>query len=140
MGTLRVKDPAITLDAGGTDVEIQLKATNVGIEAEQNYADHPRTGDAPPYQEYIDATYSFELGYVHGFGTDGVVTAFDTLAGTEVDVLLETSDGVVSVDYPTYTFTIVVPSLSPLPATEFGEFASGDISIPIKGVPVKATS
>lgn len=139
-GTYRLTGAALTIDTGGTPIELQIAAKTVAITATPNFASHPRTGGGAGYEEYIDANYELEFSYAHGFGTDGVFEVFEALAGTEVDWLLETSDGVVSDTYPTFSFTAKVPMLSPLPSTDWGEFAQGDITIPIKGEPVKATA
>lgn len=140
-GTYRLRDGAtLTIDEGGAGTAtLEIAAQSVAIIATPNYASHPRTGDGPPTEEYIDATYAFELSYMHGFGTDGIFETFDGLAGTEVDFVLTTAAAVAATT-PSFTFTAVVPALSPLPSTEWGEFAQGEITIPIKGVPVKAVT
>jgi len=139
-GTYRLKDASLTIDTGGTPVVLDIAAQALGLVPEHNYASHPRTADVAPYEEYIDSTWEATLRYVQGFGTDGIHTVFDGLAGTEVEWLLETKDGVVSADFPTFAFTAVVPPLAPLDETDWGEFAEGDVTIKIKGQPVKATS
>jgi len=136
-GTYRLSTAVLTIDTGGTPLELTIAATSVGLVPTTNYADHPRTGAAAPYQKVIDAVWELVLSYVQGFGTDGLQTVFDGLAGTEVDWLLETSDGVVSADFPTFTFTADVPYLG-IEETEYGEFADGTITIPIIGSPVRA--
>lgn len=140
-GTFRLKNGAtLTVDDGGTgEATLELAAQSIAVIAEQNYASHPRTGDGPPSEEYIDATYTLELSYMQGFGTDGIFETFEALAGTEVDWVLQTA-AAVSASTPSFTFTAVVPALSPLPSTEWGEFAQGDVTVPIKGVPVKAVT
>lgn len=137
-GTYRLDDGQLVIDTGGTPLDLSVAAVSISLEADANYASHPRTGGSAPFEEYIDATYTLELTYAQGFGTDGIQTVFAAREGTEVDWLLETKDGTVSADFPTFAFTAVVPALSPLPSTAWGEFAEGTITIPIKGVPVKS--
>lgn len=140
MPTYAAKKPKISLDSGGTPVVITSKATSVGIEANPNFASHPRTGDAAPFDQYIDATYECVLKYVHGYGTDGVFAAFAGLEGQEVECEIETVPGTSpTVDAPSFTFTATIPAVSPLPETDQGEFAVGEVTIPIKGVPVTVT-
>jgi len=138
-GTYRLSDAVLTIDTGGTPLELTVAATSVGLVPTNNYADHPRTGAAAPYQKLIDATWELTLNYAQGFGTDGLQTVFDGLAGTEVDWLLETSGGVASADFPTFAFTADVPWLG-IEDTEYGEFADGSIAIPIIGEPVRAVA
>lgn len=139
-GTYRLKDGAqLTIDTGGTPITLELAARQMALEAEANYASHPRTGGDAPFEEYIDSTYTMELEYAHGFGTDGIFEVFEALAGTEVEWLLETG-AAVSATAPSFSFTATVPALSPLPGTEWGEFSQGSISIPVKGEPVKAVA
>jgi len=136
-GTYRLSNPELTIDVGGTPFELSIAASSVGLVPTNNYVDHPRTGGGAPYQKLVDATWELTLNYVQGFGTDGLQTIFDTLAGTEVDFLLETSDSVVSADFPTFAFTADVPYLG-IEDTEWGDFADGSITIPIIGTPVRA--
>lgn len=141
MGTYALKKATLTLDTGGTPVSVELKATALGIEANPNFASHPRTGDAAPYEEFIDATYEVSFKYAHGYGTDGVFNVFDALEGTEVDWEVKThSVDSPSVDAPSFTFTATVPALSPLPETDWGEFAVGEITVPVKGKPAKVVA
>lgn len=139
-GTYRLDGATLAVDTGGTPVELQIAASECSIEVTNNYADHDRTGGGPPRKKIIDATWEMTLKYAHGFGTDGIFTVFDGLAGTEVDWLLETSDGVVSATFPTIAFTADVPWLSPLPSTAWGEFAFGEIMIPLIGEPAVAVA
>jgi hypothetical protein len=120
--------------------ELEIAAVSMALEADANYASHPRTGGSAPFEEYIDATYTLELSYAQGFGTDGIQTVFAALEGTESVWVLKTGGATVSATLPKFTFNAVVPALSPLPSTAWGEFAEGSITIPIKGVPVKATT
>ena len=136
-GTYRLTNAELTIDTGGTPITLKIAATSMALIAEPNYASHARTGAAPPREQFIDAQYTLELAYGQGFGTDGIQTAFASLEGTEVDWLLETTDGAVSATAPTFTFTATVPAIDPLPSTEMGEFAMGEVSIPVNGVPVK---
>ncbi len=136
-GTYQLASPQLTLDVDGSPVELSIAARSMGLFPTNNYADHPRTGGAPPYQKLIDATWEMVLNYVNGFGTDGIQTIFAGLEGTEVEWLLETADGVVSAEFPTFAFTADVPYLG-LEDTEWGEFADGSITIPIIGSPVRA--
>lgn len=138
-GTYRLKGASLTIDTGGTPITLEIAAQSFGLNPDHNYASHPRTGGSAPFEEYIDTTWTAMLSYMLGFGTDGIHTVFDSLAGTEVDWLLETSDGVVSADYPTFAFTATVPPLG-IDDTDWGEFSSGDVELKIKGQPVKATS
>lgn len=138
-GTYRLSDPNLTIDTGGTPIELKIAARSLALVPTNNYTDHPRTGGSAPYQKLIDATWEATLGYVQGFGTDGLQTVFASLAGTEVEWLLETKDGVVSADFPTFAFTADVPFLG-IEDSEIGAFADGTITIPIIGAPVKATS
>lgn len=139
--TYRLKNATLKIDTGGTPVTLSVAASNVGIEGEQNYASHDRTGGQQPYDEWIDTVYTLELGYTHGFGTDGVFQAFEALKGTEVDWELDTDpDNSPAATAPVITFTATVPAISPLPATDWGEFATGTISVPIKGVPAVAVA
>lgn len=137
-GTYRLKDAALTIDTGGTPVTLEVAASSIGLEVEHNYAQHERTGGGAPFEEYIDSVWTLTLSYALGFGTDGIHTVFEGLAGTEVDWLLETSSGVVSATFPTFAFTADVPPLG-IDATEWGEFSTGEVEIKIKGEPVKAT-
>lgn len=132
--TYRLHDAVLTVDVDGTPVTIECAATSLGIVAEQNYASHPRTGCDAPFEEWIDSSHTVELGYAHAYGTDGIWTVFDGLAGTIVNWQLETGGAaVVSADFPKFTWTAAVPALSALPQTDWGEFAQGDVSIPVKG-------
>ena len=138
-GTYRLSGAVLTIDVGGTPLELPIAATGMGLVPTTNYADHPRTGGGAPYQKVIDATWEMVLSYVNGFGTDGIQTVFDSLAGTEVDWLLETSDGVVSADFPTFAFTADVPYMG-IEDTDDGEFVDGSITIQIIGTPVRAVA
>jgi hypothetical protein len=136
-GTYRLEDPNLVLDTGGTPIDLKIAATSMGLTPTNNYVDHPRTGAGSPYQQLVDATWEMTLNYVSGFGTDGIQTLFASLAGTEVEWLLETEDGAVSATFPTFAFTADVPFLG-IEDAEIGEFADGTITIPIKGQPVRA--
>ena len=138
-GTYRMVDAVLTIDVGGTPLELTVAASSMGLVPTNNYTDHPRTGGTPPYQKLMDATWEMNLNYVQGFGTDGIQTVFDSIAGTEVDWLLETSDGVASADFPTFAFTADVPYVG-IEDTEYGAFADGTITIPIIGTPVRAVA
>ena len=137
-GTYRLSDAVLTIDTGGTPLELTLAATSLGLQPTNNYVDHPRTGGAAPYQQLVDAVWELTLSYATGFGTDGLQTVFDGLAGTEVEWLIETG-ATVSATFPSFAFTADVPWLG-IDDTDIGEFATGSITIPVKGEPVRATT
>ena len=141
-GTYKLEDAVLTMDTGGTPVTLEIAATKMAIVAEQHFASHARTGGVAPFEEYIDSTFTLMLGYLTGYGTDGIEAAFAALEGDEVAWSLETSGASSpSATFPTFTFTAKVPRLSPLPETAWGEFAGEDtISIPIKGTVTKVTA
>ncbi len=136
-GTYQMAAPQLTIDTGGSPVELSIAAKSVGLFPTNNYVDHPRTGGGAPFQKLVDATWELVLTYVNGFGSDGIQTLFAGLEGTEVEWLLETSEGGVSAEFPTFTFTADVPYLG-LEDTEIGEFAEGSITIPVIGSPARA--
>ena len=138
-GSYKLTDAVITLDVDGTPIEIECAATSLGVVAEANYTSHPRTGCKPPSEDYTDSSYTVELAYMQGFGTDGIFTAFDGLKGQKVKWQIKTGK-TVSVETPAFEFDATVPALSPIPDTEWGEFAQGEISIKIDGEPAIKTT
>ncbi|KAA3641181.1 MAG: hypothetical protein DWP92_01660 [Armatimonadetes bacterium] len=141
-GTYVLDGAVLTIDVAGTPYELECAAESFALEVDNNMRSHPRTGCKAPYEEYIDSSHTAVLTYTHGYGADGIFAVLNALVGTSVSFLLETKDGVVSADFPTFAWDAVVPGVSPLPATSWGEFAAGaEISIPVEaGTLVVATA
>ncbi len=140
-GTFVNEGGVVKMDTGGTQFEAECAATEFGIEVSNNTRSHPRTGCKAPYDEIIDATYSFVFKYAHGFGTDGIYNMLAALSGTEVAFEIDTDgSGGTSASAPVISFTAKVPYLSPLPVTAIGEFAAGEITIPLPAAPTVATA
>lgn len=132
-GTFVLQDAVITVDTGGTPIEIECAAEQLAIEVTNNERSHPRTGCKAPFNEFVDATRSVTIQYVSGFGADGIYNLLMALEGQALSFAIATSAGVASADFPHFTWDCVMPALSPIPSTAWGEFAAGgDLTLPVE--------
>ena len=133
-GTYRLHNPTVTIETtDGTKKTVQCDATSLALEAENNTVEHPRTGCTQPYNVPIDASYTLTLGYAHNYGTDGVFRIIDELKGTLTKWYLQTNADEITAEFPLFEFDAYVPFPSPLPSTDMGEFASGELEVAAAG-------
>lgn len=141
-GTYVLKDAQIQIDVGGTPFEVDCAAAKVAVVPNHNTRSHPRTGCTAPYDEYVDSTWTMTLAYTHGFGTDGLFNMLWALRGTTVDIEIDTDP--VAVSSPAAPLIqldeVTIPAIAPIPDTDWGEFAQGEITFPLKNEPVIVTA